>query len=275
MLSLLPKLATEIQKAKDGKSKKGWWDLVYQLSQLTTFWGGNNLQNPLRDIDGIIDNLIIGDNMNMYYPYQQAKYDMDAVQNGNYVNLPRYISTAMKAYAQGETELGDKIISDLKEQIPEDKVKKQIEDRLKAEPELEKLAQATLDQDSENVKELTESLKSKGYPEELIDSQTKSVAKNKLKPKSKDLGKAFVEKSEGWDKQLEDFTKYYTLQGKNEKEIRSQLKSAITDSYSEEYRNADDKSKKALRDKLLKLKYYNELIYSESDFTRSDRAWNK
>jgi Arc/MetJ-type ribon-helix-helix transcriptional regulator len=274
MLSLLPKLATEIQKAKDGKSKKGWWDLVYQLSQLTTFWGGNNLQNPLRDMDGIIDNLIIGDNMNMYYPYQQAKYDMDAEQNGNYVNLPRYISTAMKAYAQGETELGDKIISDLKEQIPEDKVENQIRNRLKAEPELEELAQATLDQNSERVKELTESLKLKGYPDELISKQTGTVAKN-LTPTSDDVARSFVEKSEGWDKQLEKFTKYYTLQGKNEKEIRSALKSAITKAYVDEYRAADANGKSELRSKLKKLKYYNKLIYDEADFTSKNSTWNK
>jgi hypothetical protein len=85
------------------------------------------LQNPLRDIDGVIDNIIIGKNDKLYYQYQKAKNNMYASQESSsgsisYPNLKQFIATAMKAYAHGDKQLGNKIIEDLKKGIPEDKV---------------------------------------------------------------------------------------------------------------------------------------------------------
>lgn len=127
LLTLIPTMRDEFIKTLNGKSKKGWWGLLYQASQLTTFWGGNNMQNPLRDIDGVIDNLLIRDNMKRYYPYLKSKYNMYATQESSsgsvsYPNLKRFITVAMKAYANGDKELGDKIVDDLIKRIPEEKV---------------------------------------------------------------------------------------------------------------------------------------------------------
>lgn len=127
LLTLIPTMRDEFIKTLNGKSKKGWWGLLYQASQLTTFWGGNNMQNPLRDIEGVIDNLLIRDNMKAYYPYLKSKYNMYATQESSsgsvsYPNLKRFITVAMKAYANGDKELGDKIVDDLIKRIPEEKV---------------------------------------------------------------------------------------------------------------------------------------------------------
>lgn len=274
LLSLIPAMVDEIRKYIKGESKNGPWGLLYQMSQLSTFWGGNNMQNPLRDIDGIIDNLIIGDNMEMYYPYQKAKYNMYATTaSGSYPNLKRFVATAMKAYANGDKELGDRIVEDLTKEIPEEKIENIFSYALKEESELNELAQATLDKDESKVQDLTQSLKDKGYPEDMIESKLQSAVKA-TKPESSEIAKAFVEQSEGWQDTLKKFETYYDSQGKKS-EVKSKLKSAITSTYVDEYRAANASGKQAIRRKLLGLRYNGANIYTTKDFDNKNSTWNK
>ena len=275
LLSLIPKLASELIKVSKGESKKGPWGILYQASQLSTFWGGNNLQNPLRDIDGIIDNLIIGDDMRKYYPYQKAKYNMYAVNsNGSYTNLKMFVATAMKAYAKGDTELGDMIVRDLKKKIPEEKIDNIFANALKEEEGIKTLARASLDGNEQQAAAARSELLSKGYSEEMIDKKLDS-AFQEIVGSSEDIATSFVEKSEGWEDQLREFANYKTLQGKNKKEIRSSLKNAVTKAYADDYRAENAAGKKDIKNKLLSLSYDGEKLYSESDFTKKNSTWNK
>lgn len=275
MLKLIPDMIAELKKAAEGKSKKGWWGLLYQASQLTTFWGGNNLQNPLRDIDGIIDNLIIGDDMRKYYPYQKAKYNMYAVNsNGSYTNLKMFVATAMKAYAKGDTELGDMIVRDLKKKIPEEKIDNIFSGALKEEEGIKTLARASLDGNEQQAAAARSELLSKGYSEEMIDKRLDS-AFQEIVGSSEDIATSFVEKSEGWEDQLREFANYKTLQGKDKKEIRSSLKKAVTNAYADDYRAENAAGKKDIKNKLLSLSYDGEKLYTESDFTKKNSTWNK
>lgn len=275
ILSLIPKMIIELKKAAKGESKKGPWGLLYQASQLSTFWGGNNLQNPLRDIDGIIDNLIIGDDMRKYYPYQKAKYNMYATDSkGSYTNLKMFVATAMKAYAKGDTELGDMIVRDLKKKIPEEKIDNIFANALKEEEGIKTLARASLDGNEQQAAATRSELLSKGYSEEMIDKRLDS-AFQEIVGSSEDIATSFVEKSEGWEDQLREFANYKTLQGKDNKDIRSSLKNAVTKAYADDYRAENAAGKKDIKDKLLRLSYDGEKLYSESDFTKKNSAWNK
>lgn len=279
MLKLIPDMIAELRKAAEGKSKKGWWGLLYQASQLTTFWGGNNFQNPLRDIDGIIDNVIIGDDMRKYYPYQKAKYNMYAEKESSsgsisYPNLKMFVATAMKAYAKGDTELGDMIVRDLKKKIPEDKIDNIFANALKEEEGIKTLARASLDGNEQQAAAARRELLSKGYTEEMINKRLDS-AFQEIVGSSEDIATSFVEKSEGWEDQLREFANYKTLQGKDKKEIRSSLKNAVTKAYADDYRAENAAGKKDIKDKLLSLSYDGEKLYSESDFTKKNSTWNK
>lgn len=263
VLGQITDMFKEARKIMTGESKKGWWGFLYQLSRATTLWGGNNLQNPLRDIDGIIDNLIIRDNLEWYYQYQDAKYNMYAVNsNGGYPNLKQFVSTAMKAYAKGDKELGDRIVADLVKEIPEEKINDMFKSALKSEPEIEELTKATIDKDEQEAAEIKQSLLDKGYSEDMIDSALKNSVKAE-KGTSEEFVRAFVEKSEGWNEQLKAFNAYN--KGKETKKIRSSLKGDITEVYKPEYLSLDASSKKALKDKLLKLKYEGQYIYTSKD----------
>jgi hypothetical protein len=273
LLSTIPKLANELIKASKGESKKGPWGILYQASQLSTFWGGNNLQNPLRDIDGIIDNLIIGDDMRKYYPYQKAKYNMYAVNsNGSYTNLKMFVATAMKAYAKGDKELGDMIVRDLKKKIPEEKVDNIFSGALKEEEGVKTLAKATLEGNQQKADTAKQDLLNKGYSEEMIDKRLNSALKEEVGT-TEEIATSFVEKSDGWEKDLETFKQYKRAEGKTDKEIRSSLKSAVTKAYADDYKAADANGKRAIKNKILGLTYDGKKLYTNDDFTKKNSSW--
>lgn len=256
--------ADELVKILNGTQKEGIIGAIYKMSPALHMFGISS-KNMLRWTGAIIDEVI------MDAGFADAEYVRNRLMLGikNDQNTKTFVAEAMKEYARGNKELGDKIIQDLmKAGIDEKKINDKIGTMLAAEPELELAARSYVNGAKEDYESLRQQLIQKGYSEELVDKKL-DTAIGKLAPASRaDIATAIYE---GNDKETVDaYIKYMRSLGKEDKDIRSDIKSGMTSKYKEIYKSSDRATQRKIEQRLETLQVLKENIYTVKDFYYGD-----
>ncbi len=269
-LSNLFEAIEEAGKAAKGESKYGPLGLIYKASDAGSLIG-LALRNGMKDMGGLIDTFVIGNNSEMQYWRDKLMYNMAAQSSsGDYTNAKYFLASAMRAYAQGDTEVGDRITGELKEIIGEEKLSNMMKNQLQKEPEIEELGEAMLNNDEKKIEKLKKSLLDKGYSEDQIEAKAES-ALNKLSPISTgDLAAALYDKTDGYQDSLNDYIEYQKKLGKSDKDIQSKIRSAVTSKYKQEYINNPGKRSEMAK-KLYGITVNRKQLYTSKDL----QSWLK
>lgn len=284
-LTKLVKAMQETGKAIKGDSKYGWGGILYKLlSAGATI--GLPTQTISRDIGAIYDEIAAdADNKSMQYRRNRYMYDMYARslktdsngnpkldENGNpqysYTNLKMFVTEALKAYAAGENELGDKIMEDLKKRIPEEYIENQMESLINDEPGVKEAAQALAEGHQKDYETIRNDLISGGYGEELVDAKIQNRV-NSYVPSPTDIATK-IAAGEDWKTELDQRRNYLmSSKGLSQKEAeektRSAIKNALTTKYKPEYiANPDRRSE--IMTALYKVVVYGQQVYTAKDF---------
>lgn len=252
--------ADELVKILNGTQKEGVVGVIYKMSPALHMFGISS-KNMLRWTGAIIDEVI------MDAGFSDAEYVRNRLMLSikNDQNTKTFVAEAMKEYTRGNKELGDKIIQDLiNAGIDEKKINDKIGTMLAAEPELELAARSYVNGAKEDYESLRQQLISKGYSEELVDKKL-DTAIGKLAPASRtDIATAIYE---GNDKETVDaYIKYMRSLGKEDKDIRSDIKSGMTSKYKEIYKSSDRATQRKIEQRLETVQVLKENIYTTKDF---------
>ena len=269
-LSNLFEAIEEAEKAVKGESKYGPLGLLYKASDAGSLIG-LALRNGMKDMGGLIDTFVIGNNSEMQYWRDKLMYNMQAQNSsGEYSNAKYFLASAMRAYAQGDTEVGDRITKELKEIMGEEKISNMMKNQLQKEPEVEELGEAMLNNDTKKIEKLKKSLLDKGYSEDQIEAKAESEL-NKLAPISTgDLAAALYDKTDGYQDSLNAYIEYQKKLGKTDKDIQSKIRSALTSKYKQEY--IDNPGKRSeMAKKLYSITVNRKQLYTSKDL----QSWLK
>lgn len=252
--------ANELVKILNGTQKEGVVGAIYKMSPALHMFGISS-KNMLRWTGAIIDEVI------MDAGFSDAEYVRNRLMLSikNDQNMKTFVAEAMKEYARGNKELGDKIMQDLiKAGIDEAKIQEKVGDMLAAEPELELAARSYANGAKEDYESLRQQLISKGYSEELVDKKLKSAIGKEKPAERADIVTAIYE---GNDKETVDaYIKYMQSLGKEDKDIRSDIKSGMTSKYKEIYKSSDRATQRKIEQRLETLQVLKENIYTTQDF---------
>ena len=250
----------ELVKILNGTQKEGVVGAIYKMSPALHMLGVSS-KNVMRWTGAVIDEVIMDAGLS------DAEYVRNRLMLSikNDQNTKAFVAEAMKEYARGNKELGDKIMQDLRDAgIDEKKINDKIGTMLAAEPELELAARSYVNGAKEDYESLRQQLINKGYSEELVDKKL-DTAIGKLSPASRaDIATAIYE---GNDKETVDaYIKYMRSLGKEDKDIRSDIKSGMTSKYKEIYKSSDRATQRKIEQRLETLQVLKENIYTVKDF---------
>lgn len=252
--------ADELVKILNGTQKEGVVGAIYKMSPALHMFGISS-KNMLRWTGAIIDEVI------MDAGFSDAEYVRNRLMLSikNDQNMKTFVAEAMKEYARGNKELGDKIMQDLvKAGIDEAKIQEKVGDMLAAEPELELAARSYANGAKEDYESLRQQLIDKGYSEGLVDKKLKSAIGKEKPAERADIVTAIYE---GNDKETVDaYIKYMRSLGKEDKDIRKDIKSGMTSKYKEIYKSSDRATQRKIEQRLETLQVLKENIYTTQDF---------
>lgn len=255
-------------------SKLGWLGNIYQASNSLNILG-IPMHNALRDIGAFYDTAIYDSplaNVGLQYERDKLIYNMEGKNSkGNYVNVNRFLASALKAYTLGDQKTGDKIVSELKEKLGDDLITEKLQEVLNKDEAILEIAEKNLA--GEDTTAEREVLLHSGYSEAMIDKALDSAYK-KLKPiEGDDLAEKLFEQSEDYKDSLDAYVEYQRAIGADEKKIRSSVKSAVTSKYKKLYQ--DSIGNPAVSDeilkKILRITYDGKQLYTEKDL----KQWAK
>lgn len=250
----------ELEKVLSGEPKEGVLGAIYKMSPALHPLGISS-KNIMKWTGAVIDEVIADAGLSdAQYVRNRLMLNM-----GNDANTKAFVAEAMKEYARGNKELGDKIMQDLtKAGIDETKIQDKIGTMLAAEPELELAARSYVNGAKDDCESLRQQLIQKGYSEELVDKKLNSAI-DKLAPASRaDIATAIYE---GSDKETVDaYIKYMRSLGKEDKDIRSDIKSGMTSKYKAIYKSSDRVTQRKIEQRLETVQVLKENIYTTKDF---------
>lgn len=255
-------------------SKLGWLGNIYQASNSLNILG-IPMHNALRDIGAFYDTAIYDSplaNVGLQYERDKLIYNMEGKNSkGKYVNVNRFLASALKAYTLGDQKTGDKIVSELKARLGDDLITEKLQEVLNKDEAILEIAEKNLA--GEDATAEREALLHSGYSEAMIDKALDSAYK-KLKPiEGDDLAEKLFEQSEDYKNSLDAYVEYQRAIGADEKKIRSSVKSAVTSKYKKLYQ--DSIGNPAVSDeilkKILRITYDGKQLYTEKDL----KQWAK
>ena len=210
-------------------------------------------------------------------------------------NLSNYVAMAMKQYADGNTEMGDRIIRDLEELEIEEvdkKIKSRYTKKLKEDPRVIQAAESKRSGKTVEYSRVVKELEEAGYEREYVVSAVSSLV-NKAES-DKEAGEKEEKKTEkglytagdavkAAESSVADFnevvdelirieTEEAKAEGKSsskadiQKEVRSRVKSAFTREYKKSYVSGTNPDRQQIRKKLYKIKIDGKQLYSDTDF---------
>ena len=255
-------------------SKLGWLGNIYQASNSLNILG-IPMHNALRDIGAFYDTAIYDSplaNVGLQYERDKLIYNMEGKNSkGNYVNVNRFLSSALKAYTLGDQKTGDKIVSELKARLGDDLITEKLQEALSKDDIIIEIAEKNLA--GEDTTTEREALLHSGYSEAMIDKALDSAYK-KLKPiEGDDLAEKLFEQSEDYKDSLDAYVEYQRAIGADEKKIRSSVKSAVTSKYKKLYQDAigNPAVSDEILKKILRITYDGKQLYTEKDL----KQWAK
>ena len=257
----------------NGDSKVGLGGTIYKMSNAANALG-IPLHNILRDAGAVFDTWAydISDDADIQYFRDKAVFRMEAKNNRDkYVNVNRFLSSALKAYSVGDKNTGDKIIKDMQEKLGDDFINEKLESTLAGDETIAEMAQKKLD--GVDSSEEREYLHNHGYSDSMIDGAV-TKAFQELKPiKDDELAEQLFERSEGYKETLDNYVNYQIAKGNDSKEIRKSIKAAVTKKYKQAYLDAigNPAESDAILRKILRITYEGKQLYTEKDL----KQWAK
>lgn len=255
-------------------SKLGWLGNIYQASNALNILG-IPMHNALRDIGAFYDTAIYDSplaNVGLQYERDKMIFNMEGKNSkGNYVNVNRFLASALKAYTLGDQKTGDKIVSELKARLGDDLITEKLQEVLNKDEAILEIAEKNLA--GEDTTDEREVLLHSGYSETMIDKALSSAYK-KLKPiEGDDLAEKLFEQSEDYKDSLNAYVEYQRAMGTDEKKIRSSIKSAVTSKYKKLYQDAigNPAVSDEILKKILRITYDGKQLYTEKDL----KQWAK
>ena len=255
-------------------SKLGWLGNIYQASNSLNILG-IPMHNALRDIGAFYDTAIYDSpfaNVGLQYERDKMIFNMEGKNSkGNYVNVNRFLSSALKAYTLGDQKTGDKIVNELKARLGDDLITEKLQEALSKDDMIIEIAEKNLA--GEDTTAEREALLHSGYSEAMIDKALGNAYK-KLKPiEGDDLAEKLFEQSEDYKDSLDAYVEYQRAIGTDEKKIRSSIKSAVTSKYKKLYQDAigNPAVSDEILKKILRITYDGKQLYTEKDL----KQWAK
>lgn len=252
--------ANMLFKIATGKQSEGVLGSIYKLSPILHLFNISS-KNMMKWTGAIIDEVI------MDAGFADAEYVRNRLMLSikNDKNTKTFVAEAMKEYARGNKDLGDKIMQDLvKAGIDEAKIQEKVGDMLAAEPELELAARSYANGAKDDYESLRQQLIQKGYSEEIVDKKLDSAI-DKLAPAGvADVATAIYE---GNNKDTVDaYINYMQNIGKSDDDIRKNVQKAMTEKYKAIYKSSDRATQRKIEQRLETLQVLKENIYTVKDF---------
>ena len=254
-------------------SKLGVVGNLYKASNALDITG-IPMSNTLRDMGALYDTLIydVLDDVNLQYDRDKLVYNMEGKNSkGDYINVKRFLSSALKAYTRGDKALGDKIMADLKAKLGDDVIEEAMQKQLKGNDTIQTMAEKKAS--GQDYSEDRESLLNQGFSEAMIDKALESAYRKQSPIKKEDLAEQLFEQSEGYKDSLKAYVDYKKADGVSDDKIRSSIKSAVTGRYKEAYQAAigNPAESDAILKKILRITYDGKQLYTEKDL----KQWAK
>ena len=254
-------------------SKLGVVGNLYKASNALDITG-IPMSNTLRDMGALYDTLIydVLDDVNLQYDRDKLVYNMEGKNSkGDYINVKRFLSSALKAYTRGDKALGDKIMADLKAKLGDDVIEEAMQKQLKGNDAIQAMAEKKAS--GQDYSEDREALLSQGFSEAMIDKALESAYRKQSPVKKEDLAEQLFEQSEGYKDSLNAYIAYKKADGVSDDKIRSSIKSAVTGRYKEAYQAAigNPAESDAILRKILRITYEGKQLYTEKDL----KQWAK
>jgi len=267
------KAVKSLHDAMNEDSKLGVVGNLYKASNMLDI-AGIPMSNTLRDMGALYDTLIydVLDDVNLQYDRDKLVYNMEGKNsNGDYINVKRFLSSALKAYTRGDKALGDKIMADLKAKLGDDVIEEAMQRQLKGNDTIQAMAEKKAS--GQDYSEDMEALLSQGFSEAMIDKALESAYRKQSPIKKEDLAEQLFEQSEGYKDSLKAYVDYKKADGVSDDKIRSSIKSAVTGRYKEAYQAAigNPAESDAILRKILRITYEGKQLYTEKDL----KQWAK
>lgn len=267
------KAVNNLSEAMDEDSKLGVVGNLYKASNMLDI-AGIPMSNTLRDMGALYDTLIydVLDDVNLQYDRDKLVYNMEGKNSkGDYINVKRFLSSALKAYTRGDKALGDKIMADLKAKLGDDVIEEAMQKQLKGNDAIQAMAEKKAS--GQDYSEDREALLSQGFSEAMIDKALESAYRKQSPIKKEDLAEQLFEQSEGYKDSLKAYVDYKKADGVSDEKIRSSIKSAVTGRYKEAYQAAigNPAESDAILKKILRITYEGKQLYTEKDL----KQWAK
>lgn len=267
------KAVKSLHDAMNEDSKLGAVGNLYKASNMLDI-AGIPMSNTLRDIGALYDTLIydVLDDVNLQYDRDKLVYNMEGKnKKGDYINVKRFLSSALKAYTRGDKALGDKIMADLKAKLGDDVIEEAMQRQLKGNDTIQAMAEKKAS--GQDYSEDREVLLSQGFSEAMIDKALESAYRKQSPIKKEDLAEQLFEQSEGYKDSLKAYVDYKKADGVSDEKIRSSIKSAVTSRYKEAYQAAigNPAESDAILKKILRITYDGKQLYTEKDL----KQWAK
>ncbi len=267
------KAVKSLHDAMNEDSKLGVVGNLYKASNMLDI-AGIPMSNTLRDMGALYDTLIydVLDDVNLQYDRDKLVYNMEGKNsNGDYINVKRFLSSALKAYTRGDKALGDKIMADLKAKLGDDVIEEAMQKQLKGNDTIQAMAEKKAS--GQDYSEDREALLSQGFSEAMVDKALESAYRKQSPIKKEDLAEQLFEQSEGYKDSLKAYVDYKKADGVSDEKIRSNIKSAVTGRYKEVYQAAigNPAESDAILKKILRITYEGKQLYTEKDL----KQWAK
>ena len=288
------------QKKIEGESDLTIPQLLVETAKPLSTITGVPAGNVLKDLKAVVGTFIQSfGNPEMNYARNKLFKDIDSPDN-----LSNYVAMAMKQYADGNTEMGDRIIRDLEELEIEEvdkKIKSRYTKKLKEDPRVIQAAESKRSGKTVEYRRVVKELEEAGYEREYVVSAVSSLV-NKAESdeeevnvgEDKEAGEKEEKKTEkglytagdavkAAESSVADFnevvdelirieTEEAKAEGKSsskadiQKEVRSRVKSAFTREYKKSYVSGTNADRQQIRKKLYKIKIDGKQLYSDTDF---------
>ena len=267
------KAVKNLSEVMNEDSKLGVVGNLYKASNALDI-AGIPMSNTLRDMGALYDTLIydVLDDVNLQYDRDKLVYNMEGKNSkGDYINVKRFLSSALKAYTRGDKALGDKIMADLKAKLGDDVIEEAMQKQLKGNDTIQAMAEKKAS--GQDYSEDREALLSQGFSEAMIDKALESAYRKQSPIKKEDLAEQLFEQSEGYKDSLKAYVDYKKADGVSDDKIRSSIKSAVTGRYKEAYQAAigNPAESDAILKKILRITYDGKQLYTEKDL----KQWAK
>ena len=251
--------------------------ILYAMKPVSSFTG-IAFDNAVRDAEGIIDTMLQG------FGLDEAEYQKTRILDSNIsakANTKTYVQMAIRAYMDGDEDLGDQIIADLKEAgIEDDKINQQLSSMLSDDERIQEAAEARVGGNTDEYNDIVQELVGEGFSEEIVESKVKSTI-DKLNPYSYADIEEEVDKITGSSSgdmklandMIEEFAGYQVAKnGWTDKDVRKNIRSQLTGYFKPLYIAGDANTRSLILRKLRMLKYKGENIYDDD---KDIIAWGK